>query len=181
MTEPIRARERGFVLLFSLFLAIVLGALGVAMLRGASVRERVAGNAIDKQRALRVAEDALQYAETWLVREQGDVAVQCTGVTDASKSGRLRVCSSALGNPSELPWPERTENLPRPGGQLPGNTAPPSAVHIAEVGVAGNGLTRYYQITAVGYGEIGTPGAGAVAVLRSTFKLGTAARNLGVP
>lgn len=180
MIKPLRLRERGFVLLFSLFLAIVLGALGVAMLRGASVRERVAGNAIDKQRALRAAEDALQYAETWLVREQGDIAVQCTGINDASKSGRLRVCSNALGNPSVLPWPERTEKLPLPGGQSPGKTLPPSAVHIAEVSVGGSGLTRYYQITAVGYGEAGTPGIGAVAVLRSTFKLGTAARNLGV-
>lgn len=174
-----QGRDGGFVLLFALFLTVALGTLSVALLRDVPVRERLAGNVTDKQRALRAAEDALRYAETWLVREQGSVAMPCTGVADASVGGP-HVCSGPLAAPSSLPWPARIENLPLPGNQWSGGAPSRSAMYIGEVGIATGGTQRYYEITTVGYGPAGAVGTGAVVVLRSTFTLATAARNLGV-
>ncbi|NYI00983.1 pilus assembly PilX family protein [Cupriavidus plantarum] len=178
MTRFSRPREGGFVLLFALFLTIALGALGVAMMRGVPVRERIAGNVTDKQRALRAAEDALRYAEGWLVQERGVASVPCAGAIDARVSS-LRVCTRPLTDPTRPPWPERIENLPLPGNQPDANGPSRSAIHIVEVGMARGGLDRVFQITAAGYGPAGATGTTAVAVLRSTLSLSTAARNLG--
>jgi Tfp pilus assembly protein PilX len=171
-------RGGGFVLLFALFLTIALGALGVAILRNVPVRERIAGNVTDKQRALRAAEDAMRYAEMWLVREQGDAAMACAGAIHAGTS-RPRVCTNALASPASPPWPERIEYLPLPGNQPDANAPSRSAIHIAQGGTSAGGTRRLFRITTVGYGPNGAVGNGAVVVLRSAFALTTGARNLG--
>jgi type IV pilus assembly protein PilX len=59
-------RARGFVLIASLLLLLVMTLIGLAMFRSFGIQELIAGNVREKQRALQSAEAAEQYAELWL-------------------------------------------------------------------------------------------------------------------
>ncbi|WP_423198879.1 MULTISPECIES: pilus assembly PilX family protein [unclassified Cupriavidus] len=172
MTDPRRSRQDGFVLMLALCLVAALGALGAALLRHVPVRERIAANAIEKLEATGAAQDALRLGESWLAEGGAPNAVPCASAARAQQ-GAMRVCDRALAAPLAPPWPERTE--PLPGFQ--GARAPRAALHIHDLGLSAGGDARLYQVTAVGYSERGE----AVAILRSTYRLGTAARNLGAP
>lgn len=60
-------RPRGMVLITTLLLLLVVTILALAMFRGVGLENRIAGNTLDKQRALQGANSAQQYAEQWLI------------------------------------------------------------------------------------------------------------------
>ena len=158
--------------MLALCLVAALGALGAALLRHVPVRERISANVIEKLEATGVAQDALRLGESWLAQGGTPNAVACASAARAQEGG-MRVCDRALAAPLTPPWPERTEQLPL----FHGARAARAAVHIHDLGLSARGDARLYQVTAVGYSERGE----AVAIVRSTYRLGTAARNLGAP
>jgi type IV pilus assembly protein PilX len=79
---------RGFVLIASLLLLVVMTLLALAMFHSFGIQELIAGNVREKQRALQSAEAAEQYAELWLTYP-GNVlsnTIDCSAVTLISYS-----------------------------------------------------------------------------------------------
>ena len=65
--NPPRGIQQGMVLITTLLLLLVVTILALAMFRGVGMESRIAGNTLDKQRALQGAESAQQFAEQWLI------------------------------------------------------------------------------------------------------------------
>ena len=111
-THPVCARSaRGFVLIASLLLLVVMTLIALAMFHSFGIQELVAGNVREKQRALQSALAAEQYAEIWLT-SPGNVlsnTVDCSTVTLQAYSSTsvpyicLRPISSVV-NVTSVPW-----------------------------------------------------------------------------
>lgn len=111
------ARQRGFVLIASLLLLIVVTILALNMFRSFGVQEKIAGNVREKQRALQVAESAQQYAEYWLLNYEVsnasanglvDYTASCSGLTAVGQSPQIcendLATSVTAGSTSVVPW-----------------------------------------------------------------------------
>jgi type IV pilus assembly protein PilX len=181
-----RARsEHGFILVVGLLFLIVLTLLSVAMFRSFGLRERIAGNTLDKLRAFEAAQSALQHAEWWLGQGIGiGTGLACSGVRDGNDVSAMTICSDALSNPMQLPWPARTDYLPpgmvvstaggvAPNGDINYHAKP--GLHISYLGVGPDGLSQLYRVSAFGYG--GNPDS--AAVVRSTYQIQTGVKDLG--
>lgn len=103
-------REQGMVLIISLLLLLVITILALAMFRGVGLEGRIAGNVMDKQRALQAATTTEDYAEQWLV---GNVATATpTACTPTSFAGLTVpiICSNTLAgsttyaSAADVPW-----------------------------------------------------------------------------
>jgi type IV pilus assembly protein PilX len=167
------AGQRGYVLITSLLLLVVVTMLAVSMFRSFGVEEKIAGNVRDKQRALQAAETAQQYAERWLATTATIPAtIACTAPTDAT-AGIFQVCQKgSLGDPTALPWANPTNYtpmVPTPMNIAASGSGAYSAkpqFYISYLGTSpsvSGGLI--YLVDAVGYG--GSPSS--VAVVESTF------------
>src|SRR6185312_16564834 len=65
--RPIRKSiQSGMVLITTMLLLVVVTILALAMFRGAGLEQRIAGNTMEKQRALQAAVSSQQYGESWL-------------------------------------------------------------------------------------------------------------------
>jgi type IV pilus assembly protein PilX len=102
--------ERGMVLITSLLLLIIVTLLALAMFRGTGLEGRIAGNTMDKQRALQAATTAEDYAEQWLVANVATAtAVTCTASTFSGTiapticSNTLATSTAAL-SATTVPW-----------------------------------------------------------------------------
>jgi len=111
-----RTAQRGFVLISSILLLIVMTLLALAMFHSFGIQELIAGNVREKQRALQSAESAEQYAELWLTAP-GNVlsnSVDCTsasvGLVTYSATSLAYICQKPLasvvtgGVVSTVPW-----------------------------------------------------------------------------
>jgi type IV pilus assembly protein PilX len=166
-------RQRGYVLITSLLLLVVVTMLAVTMFRSFGVEEKIAGNVRDKQRALQAAETAQQYAERWLATTAIIPAtITCTAPANANL-GNFQVCQkNSLPNPTLLPWATATTYVPTLPTQMPiatsgvGTYSQIPQFYISYLGpspsVTGGII---YLVDAVGYG--GSPSS--VAVVESTF------------
>lgn len=103
-------RSRGMVLITSLLLLIVVTLLALAMFRGAGLEGRIAGNVMDKQRAVQVATSAQAYTEQWLLANVStSSAVVCDGSTFKSATTPT-ICSNTLAagtdkqSAASVPW-----------------------------------------------------------------------------
>lgn len=107
--------QRGMVLLTALLLLVIVTVLALAMFRGVGLEARIAGNVMDKQRALQAANAAQQYAEQWLVTNAAatpDAAI--SSWVDCSSTpftaGTPQICINGLtsltssGNATTVPW-----------------------------------------------------------------------------
>jgi type IV pilus assembly protein PilX len=142
--------QRGFVLVASLLMLVVVTLLAVTMFRSFGVDEKIAGNSRDKEMAVEAAQSSEQYAENWLVNAAANAdstnvaAVNCTALV-ASTVGQ--VCSNPMANPSSLPWTAGvTYALPTPSTVL---SATPE-FYIYSLG--SSGLGNMYLIDSVAYG-----------------------------
>ena len=61
-----RRNMRGFALITALLMLVILTLLGVSMMSGVSLQEKMSGNSREKTRAFEAAQAALQYAENTL-------------------------------------------------------------------------------------------------------------------
>ncbi|MBW8079530.1 MAG: hypothetical protein GJU76_15975, partial [Gallionella sp.] len=88
--------QRGMVLITTLLLLLVITILALAMFRGVGLENRIAGNVLDKQRALQSAESAQQYAQQWLITNvQSMPTIDCSANPLATQA-LPQICSEPL-------------------------------------------------------------------------------------
>jgi type IV pilus assembly protein PilX len=141
---------RGFVLIASLLLLIVMTLLALAMFRSFGIQELVAGNVREKQRALQSAIAAEQYAELWLTAPGNAVSdsVDCQNplVTLQSYSGTANpyICLLPVGSlvttVTSVPWKVGTSEI---GWTFfPGGKTGTGDMNVSPTG----GQNTYYQV-----------------------------------
>lgn len=167
------ARDRGFVLIAGLLTLVVVSLLGVAMMRGIGLQDRIAANTRDKLRAFSVAQSTLQYGEWWLRQGNGGTGVECSGATTADG---LQVCASRLAEPATLPWPTRADYQPAElsvsaGGGLDAkshlNYHAAPGLHISYLGFSKDGSAQLYEVSAFAFGGR----SDTAAAVRSTYQV----------
>lgn len=181
-----RAPQRGYVLVTSLVLLLIVTIMAISMYRSFGVQEQIAGNIREKGRALQAAEAAEQYAEQWMSNGNGALAqVTCTALLAATPSNNVgQICNTALNEATiiNVPWtngagtPTGTSYTPTSFTTGTGQNlyyAPP-VFYITSLGNSADGSGTVYQIDAVGYG--GTQNA--VAVVESTYVVGSTTKCL---
>jgi type IV pilus assembly protein PilX len=148
---------RGFVLIASLLLLIVMTLLALAMFHSFGIQELVAGNVREKQRALQSALAAEQYAELWLTAPGNELTntVDCSTVSLQSYSATsvpyicLKPISAvATGGVTAVPW-----KIPTVAGEVgfaffPGSSTGAGAggTNTGDMTVAtAGGINSYYQ------------------------------------
>ena len=186
------SKQLGVALVSSLIILLLMTVVGLTIIRGNSIFERIAGNTREKQRAFQSAQDALLYAEWWLTQTANysivSNPVQCTGVQTT-----LKVCTS---DPSTVksaisalpfytnynPPSMQVASNGRSGGVVTqgdnsssrGNvgdviySAPPG-IYINSMPSISGKLT--FRVTTVGYGGSGGT-YGTQAVIQSIYVLG---------
>lgn len=174
-------RERGFVLIVGMLFLIVLTVLSVSMFRSFNLQERIAGNTREKQRALESAQSALQYGEWWLNQGNGSTGAACSGTLT-----QMQVCSNALTAPGTLPWAAHSDYQPpnmkvATGGGIAStgdiNYSALPGLNIGYMGLAPDGKSLLYQVSAFGYGGSAT----AAAVVQSTYQVTGGSKALDQP
>jgi type IV pilus assembly protein PilX len=197
----IRTRQQGLVLVSSLLLLLVITILALAMFRSMGLGEKISGNVREKQRALHAAVFAEQYAEWWLSSSgNGGAIVACSSKVNVNTAGAssVLICNqaSAIVTPATLPWTiaggaqvgfsyypisanlTTTMNfVPDSNGSYANTYTQAPAFYIQYMGLAKDGGGNVYKIDAVGYG--GSPLS--VAVVESTYEMGSAVTNPGNP
>jgi type IV pilus assembly protein PilX len=109
MPAPTRtrtARHDGMVLITTLLLLLVITILALAMFRGVGLENRIAGNVLDKQRALQAADSAQEYAEQWLFDNVTTMPMVSCGTQNTANATPV-ICSEPLGEPTQVttvPW-----------------------------------------------------------------------------
>jgi type IV pilus assembly protein PilX len=186
MNTPIRPRPqasaRGFVLIASLLILIVMSALGISMFRSVGVQRKIAGNLSDKGRAFQLAQSTLQYAEYLL-------AMQSASLPQTANCQSALLAATICQNPVSIQAPSSEDTLiTLSNGATYSNMEP--ALDISTTGGAdtyyanpqfyiqylgSSGSAQVYQVTGLGYG--GNPHS--VAVVQSTYQLTVGTRNLG--
>jgi type IV pilus assembly protein PilX len=184
------------VLITTLLLLVVVTLLALAMFRGVGLETRVAGNVMDKQRALQAATSTENYTEQWLVNNVGTSPLTaCSGATFTSATAPV-ICSNTListttaGSASVVPWNvgsnplgydynpaiSGTDLFPTTGGAGSYSQVPTS--YIAELGTDATYANAVdYQVDAWSYGG----STGTVAVVESTYQIRYLATGGGGP
>jgi type IV pilus assembly protein PilX len=187
LRRPVRTRrERGFVLVTGMLFLVVLTLLGLAMFRNSGLMDRISGNSRDKQRSFEAAQSALQYGEFWLANGGGGLGAACSTLASGDTVANIHVCSNALasGYQSTVPFPAGFTYTP------PNLTVSTSAgmaasgvdvnyhilpgFYIENLGIAPNGTSSVYQVTA--YGEGGS--SDTVSVVRSVYQVTPSVKSL---
>jgi type IV pilus assembly protein PilX len=111
--HSLRVRHaRGFVLIASLLLLLVMTLIALAMFHSFGIQELIAGSVREKQRALQSALAAEQYAEIWLTAP-GNIltnTVDCSTVPLQAYTSTsvpyicLKPISSVVTSVSSVPW-----------------------------------------------------------------------------
>jgi type IV pilus assembly protein PilX len=193
--HPLRS-ARGMVLITTLLLLVVVTLLALAMFRGVGLETRVAGNVMDKQRALQAATSTEDYTEQWLVNNVStSLLTACTAATFTSATAPV-VCSNTLAasttaaSASIVPWNIGSSPLgygynpvvsgvslfPTTGG--PGAYSQVPTSYVAELGTDATYANAVdYQIDAWSYGG----STGTVAVVESTYQIRYLATGGGGP
>lgn len=175
-------RQAGFVLVTGLLFLVVLTLLGLAMFRSSGLMDRISGNSRDKQRAFEASQAALQYAEFWLASGNGGKGTVCNGMglVSGDTQANIHVCSDALasGYQAVVPFTNSFTYTPSSafatgaaGGMATSgsdvNYSNKPGFYIENLGLAPNGISTVYQVTA--YGQGGS--ADTVSVVRSTYQV----------
>ncbi|HEV2270636.1 MAG TPA: PilX N-terminal domain-containing pilus assembly protein [Steroidobacteraceae bacterium] len=191
--HPARS-ARGMVLITTLLLLVVVTLLALAMFRGVGLETRVAGNVMDKQRALQAATSTETYGEQWLVNNAGTSTL--TACTGASFGTSPAICSNTLqattdaGSASIVPWNissaavgyaynpvvSGTNLFSTSSGADSFSQVP--TVYIAELGTDATYANAVdYQVDAWSYGG----STGTVAVVESIYQIRYTATGGGGP
>lgn len=107
-----KSTQLGMVLITTMLLLVVVTILALAMFRAVGLEERIAGNTMEKQRALQAAVSAQQYGEQWLASNvTSSPPVDCSAQASTSTStGTPIICTDILANSldsgttSNVPW-----------------------------------------------------------------------------
>jgi type IV pilus assembly protein PilX len=194
--NPLRS-ERGMVLITTILLLVVVTLLALAMFRGVGLETRIAGNVMDKQRALQAATSSETYAEQWLINNVGTNTLTVCSSATFTTTASPEICSNTLAASTDaqsaavVPW-----NI---GGAAIGYNYNPTVgsgplfnvsagtansyagspyVYIADLGTDATYANAIdYQVDAWAYGG----GAGTVAVVESTYQIRYTATGGGGP
>lgn len=194
--NPVRG-ERGMVLITTILLLVVVTLLALAMLRGVGLETRIAGNVMDKQRALQAATSSETYAEQWLVTNVGtNTLTVCTSSTFTTTAS-LEICSNTLATSTDadsaavVPWNiggsavgytynpvVGTSNLFNLTSGAANSYAGAPTVYIADLGTDATYANAVdYQVDAWSYGG----GNATIAVVESTYQIRYTATGGGGP
>ncbi len=184
------------VLITTILLLIVVTLLALSMLRGVGLETRIAGNVMDKQRALQAATSSETYAEMWLVNNVTTNSLTVCSPSTFTSAASLAICSNTLAASTDalsaavVPWniggagTGYSYNPPSGSGNLFTTAAGPNSyvqaptVYIADVGTDATYANAVdYQIDAWSYGGA----AGTVAVVESTYQIRYTATGGGGP
>jgi len=159
--------QAGMVLITTMLLLVVVTILALAMFRGTGLEARIAGNTMEKQRALQAAVSAQQYAEQWLVTNvASSPPVDCSGTASPS-TATPTICTDILSTAldtgtdtqGQVPW--------KIGGGIVGYsynpTNPATSAGYFTVNTAG-GLNTYYAAPVLYISELGPDGTLANAI-----------------
>jgi type IV pilus assembly protein PilX len=189
---PMRRLHRGFVLVSSLLLLLVVTIIALSMFRGFGIQEKVAGNMREKQRALQAAESAQQFAENWLMNNASNAPVTCTGPLVNGNSSLGQICANKLWltvpSVTAIPWTIAGANVGvtyTPPGMTVTTTSASNTYYgaptfyISDAGASAdpNVPGEVFQIDAYGYGGNNT----TAAVVESTYAVYTSSINRGGP
>jgi type IV pilus assembly protein PilX len=175
--------QRGFALVTSIILLMIITILALGMFRGFATQEHIAGNLREKERAFHAAVSVQQYAEYWLL-SSGVVtgaSVTCAAGVLSANAGQEQICNQTLvgagvtvAQPST--WTTYTTYNPL-GLVVTGNGTPTNGdtttyaatpgFYIADVGPSADGQGEAYQIDAFSYGST----TNTVAVVESVYEL----------
>jgi type IV pilus assembly protein PilX len=179
-------RERGFALVTSIILLMIVTLLALGMFRGFATQEHIAGNLREKERAFHAAVSAEQYAEWWLLQSGntagGGVTCAGTSIMNANAS-QGQVCNLTptlsgytVAQPSTWGWYTTytppgmsigAVNTTNSNGDTMSSYVSAPAFWIADVGPSGDGAGEAYQIDAYSYGAT----TNTVAVVESVYEL----------
>lgn len=180
--STVQRPARGFVLIASLLIMVVLTIIVVTMFRGFGLQERIAGNVREKQRAFQAAQSAVNFAEWWLI--QGNNAAltgNCTKLLTAPT--QAVVCNAPLAKYTDVPWKSGGTDV-GVAYTPPNMTVASSGVdtfyaaprfYIVALGASPDGQSQLYQISGMGYGG----NANALSVVQTTFAVTSGVKNLG--
>jgi type IV pilus assembly protein PilX len=144
-------RQQGMVLIISLLLLLVVTILALAMFRGVGLEGRIAGNVMDKQRALQAAASTEDYAEQWLVSNAALAPLTVCSAATFQGATSPTVCSNSLVSSTDaasvttVPWDMGGNNNTLGYGY---NPATSSTTTLFPVNAAG-GQDNYYQAPTV--------------------------------
>jgi type IV pilus assembly protein PilX len=191
---PMPHLQRGFVLVSSLLLLLVVTIIALSMFRGFGIQEKVAGNMREKQRALQAAETAQQYAEQWLINNASNPPVACTGPLLNANALQGQICANklwqAVPSVTAVPWiiggasvgvtyipPGMT--VAAAGGSNGDSYSLAPTFYISDAGASADSNVpgEVFQIDAVGYGG----NSNTAAVVESTYAVYTSSSNRGGP
>ena len=153
-----RSTQLGMVLITTMLLLVVVTILALAMFRGVGLEERIAGNVMEKQRALQAAVSAQQYGEQWLANNVTSTPpVDCSAQASSSTTTPA-ICTDILSNSldsgtvSNVPW--------KIGGGVVGysynpvNTSTTTPTSYFTINTAG-GLSTYYAAPVMYISQLG--------------------------
>ncbi|MFZ0549995.1 MAG: PilX N-terminal domain-containing pilus assembly protein [Steroidobacteraceae bacterium] len=185
--HPIRS-ARGMVLITTILLLVVVTLLALAMFRGVGLETRIAGNVMDKQRALQAATSSETYAEQWLVNNVQTTSLTVCSTSTFTTTGSPALCSNTLATSTDaasasvVPWDiggtgnpvgytynpvSGTSNLFTTSGGSNSYAAAPT-VYVAYLGTDATFANAVdYQVDAWSYGGA----TGTVAVIESTYQI----------
>ncbi|MGA9368276.1 MAG: PilX N-terminal domain-containing pilus assembly protein [Steroidobacteraceae bacterium] len=193
--NPARS-EHGMVLITTILLLVVVTLLALAMLRGVGLETRIAGNVMDKQRALQAATSSETYAEQWLVSNVGTNSLTVCSSATFTTTASPEICSNTLATSTDalsaavVPWNiggsaigysynpiSGTSNLFSTSGGANSYAAAPT-VYIADLGTDATYANAIdYQVDAWSYGG----GTATIAVVESTYQIRYTATGGGGP
>jgi type IV pilus assembly protein PilX len=186
------------VLITTILLLVVVTLLALAMLRGVGLETRIAGNVMDKQRALQAATSSEDYAEMWLVNNVGGSSLTVCSASTFTSTASLEICSNTLATSTDalsaavVPWdiggtgnPIGYDYNPASGsgnlfttGGGPNSYAAAPTVYIADLGSDASYANAVdYQVDAWSYGG----STGTIAVVESTYQIRYTATGGGGP
>lgn len=174
--------HQGIALISCLLILVMLTLLALTMFRSNGLQQKIAGNTREKARAYEAAQNALQFAEYYLVNGNPVTGIPCSTVltvTTDTNLGAMRTCSNLLDNPDEpSTWPAIINYQPPlmkvatgGGSAVDGsgnadiNYSKMPGLYIAYLGLAPDGQQMLYSVTAAGYGG----STSSLAVVQSVF------------
>ena len=167
-----RTVERGMALVSALLILLVMTIIGVAMFHSFGLLEMIAGNTMDKQRALHAADSAQTYAEWWLTSAGGvnaTAGAPCAGIVIAPSA--TQVCSNPIASVTTIPWGTAETYSTWGLDASPGNYTSAPSFYISYLTGTYNRQsgteTNSYQIDALGYGL----NQSSAAVAESTYNV----------
>lgn len=175
--------QAGFTLFATLIFLVLLTILGVSMLSGFTQDQQMAGNVREKARALDSAQALLSNAQSWMAVPGNTYAASgwitgqdCTSLSAITVSNALNnqvVCSTAISNPTTLPWAGFRMNS-TPTGMTISTTggvntyAGNPSYHMQYIGTSStNPPKAIYKVTATGVGG----NSDAVAVVEAVYEI----------